>query len=569
MQPPYASAFELLLPQETSQWTLDYPPLFAYFEWTLSHIAALVDSQAVAVSAGPYDSPAFLWFHRASVMLGDCLLAVGVIAFSLSWEAPPNAPVLGASHWRACRAAVLATLTLLNPGLFLVDGMHFQYNSMLLGLLFCVLAAVNARRDTLAAGLFCLLVCSKHLFLVLAPTLAVYFWRHHCQQVEAPTTQVIVQAEGRGGPGKPRQTLPVPVHHAPRGCIVSVLRLATLAALAALLVAASLAPLLLDGRTSLASLLPQMASRLFPFGRGLTHAYWAPNMWALYSAADLALGGTMKVCARLWPGVCTWGVASASATSGLVGHSTFALLPAVPPSVTVLLTLAGQAPAVAHAWRAPHPRLLPGCLVLAQFSAFMLGWHVHEKAALYMVLPAAAMALNSSGEAGWWLLLSAVAAHAQFPLFFTPLEEVTAPLIAWGLWAVGALALLLWHSHRQALTAVRQGLHIPALAGRWLSAGCLGLLPLQGLYWAAPLLLGVQEDGAPRLPFLRLALTSVACAVLLLGLWLGALRTVWRAELREANFASEPVVLKQDSVHSPHKPGTGSHHSASSGPRWR
>lgn len=68
----------------------------------------------------------------------------------------------------------------------------------------------------------------------------------------------------------------------------------------------------------------QVLRRMFPFGRGLCHAYWAPNFWVFYIILDKGLA---LVLPKLGFSI---QLPTASFTGGLVGDSSpFAVLPRV------------------------------------------------------------------------------------------------------------------------------------------------------------------------------------------------------------------------------------------------
>ena len=56
-----------------SEWTLDYPPFFAYFEWILSKVAAILDPSILALQSQPFYSFNTLIFQRLSVIVCDAL----------------------------------------------------------------------------------------------------------------------------------------------------------------------------------------------------------------------------------------------------------------------------------------------------------------------------------------------------------------------------------------------------------------------------------------------------------------------------------------------------------------
>jgi len=146
-----------------------------------------------------------------------------------------------------------------SPAFLLLDHIHFQYNGPLFSLLvFSLLEA--ATRPLLSAFLFSSLLCFKHIFLYIAPAYFFYLLRTYCLS-----------------PSWRPQLL--------NGVKLGLVVLAP--------ISAAFGPFIALRQMQV------VAERLFPFQRGLCHAYWAPNFWALYSFLDrIAIHRSVSFCAQ-------------------------------------------------------------------------------------------------------------------------------------------------------------------------------------------------------------------------------------------------------------------------------
>ena len=468
--------------EATSEWTLDYPPFFAYFEWLLSHIAPFFDQRMVQVSREAYSSPATVLFQRGSVIVTEAL-----VLHTSAWYYLEKSPCSKVNK------LMLLALVVFNGGLLLVDHIHFQYNGLVIGMLVLCLALARDERPVAVAVAFSVLVLTKHLFLTLAPLFALYLLQVYCSS----------SSSDNGGKTSRR--------------VLSIPRFSLLVFIAAACVFAALGPFCLSQASSTTTCqqqLAQIASRLFPFGRGLVHAYWAPNIWALYYALD---GCLLAAGRRL--GVGNLGHLSSATTRGLVGNHPPAILPSISPAISMLLVLTSQVPALLALFRRPHhPGMLARCTVYVSFCAFMFGWHVHEKAILVpWIIQTLVLAETGEEEVAkgkdatyrrrvhLFLLTSVAGIYCLFPLLENlielPVKASIALCFVLGAWTVCAL---------------------PPKSTLWGSSQFPFQNPILStfvLFFLAAEFVHPLVWGSRIMPFLPLMATSTLCAVVLIYCW--------------------------------------------------
>ena len=441
--------------------TLDYPPAFAYFEYLLSNnpltnFLLKGDFRCRKILGDHENEPSdtCVIFQRSTVIVSDLILFLGAyVAVKGMYPESVNYQVK------------TFILLVLNPGLLWLDHVHFQYNGMLLGVLLLSLGFLLEghnvpkldrsyhRYHLGGAALYALLINLKHLYIPLGPLYFIYLFQHYC----------------------------IDAH---RNFLFSnFCRLAVVTACSLML--PWLPFLLLTPNPT--QQFYQILRRLFPFQRGLVHDYWAANVWALYMFLDKLM---TRVFSESLPEVPPFLCAMILVNILLVPVTIKSIQrQQIPISDTSLI----------QGWTKEG---LIEAVVYTSLSAFMLAYHVHEKAILTALIPLTLLVYSKQSETYKHLFfhMSVWGLLGLFPLLFQP-AELALKIVSY----LGYLALCAYFLELPSKPGTRSFtllLFKASLGMAALVAVVLEVLPIPGRY-----------------EFLPLLITSVTCAVALIACW--------------------------------------------------
>ncbi|KAG5882902.1 hypothetical protein JTB14_020170 [Gonioctena quinquepunctata] len=444
--------------ESTSQWTLDYPPLFAWFEYSLSWIAVYFDPKMLNVDHINYSSDNTVLFQRLSVIFTDLVYALGVYKCCAALQ----------KGWR--KDVVLPILLITNCGLLMVDHIHFQYNGIMYGLLLISISQMFQGQYIWSAFWFTVLLNMKHIYIYLAPAYFIYLLRHYCLKGPLSYKNMISFGTLRNF------------------CFLGFTVLGVFVV--------TFLPFY--------DHIPQVMSRLFPFKRGLCHAYWAPNFWAIYNTVD-KIGSVIvsKVDGNFVKN------STASMTGGLVQEFSHSFLPSVSPLATMTLTALFMIPAMVKLFTLnKQASNFVRCMVVCALTSFLFGWHVHEKAILMAIIPLSLLSIMESKDAKHFLIISTVGHYSLFPLLYPP------SLLPVKVFLLLLYTLYAFHSLYTMYPVPICQFTLPLL-NTFESVYIIGLVGVFFYENVIHSLLGLHS----RLPFLPLMITSVYCAVGVVYSW--------------------------------------------------
>jgi alpha-1,3-glucosyltransferase len=366
--------------------TLDYPPGFALAEYILANnpmttywlprqddgecLALKKDAEAYATT-----SPRCVAYMRVTVIVADAVWWLAAYFVARTTCIPS-----------AAEMTLFGVLTY-HPALLWLDNVHFQYNGLLLGILFfsigLLMHANNNNNNTTAAttrtmssttlsgthfyhltaaAVFALLLTLKHLYLTNGLWYAVYLLRRFCYERTVSSSDETVTTESLSL----QRRLAFSWQRFLALAVVSVITAAVpcLVFVGALLSESPPIAKITDFvsfKQGLAAWTTQVKSRMFPFARGLVLAYKSHSERMLHLVSYVSIS----------------------------------------PGATALCILIAQIPSLRLAWKAASERsntLLLQSFTMASLATFLFQYHAHEKAILTALIPCTVWAFATAAK---------------------------------------------------------------------------------------------------------------------------------------------------------------------------
>ncbi|KFY42005.1 hypothetical protein V494_02664 [Pseudogymnoascus sp. VKM F-4513 (FW-928)] len=149
-------------------WGLDYPPLTAYHSWVFGKVGTYINPKwfQLYTSRG-LDDETLKVFMRASVVISEYLVYIpAAVIFVRRYSR-----LQGVQTWDSSVALVAI---LLQPATILIDHVHFQYNTVMLGLVLACASSIVAGRYMWSCVFFVLALGFKQMALYYAPAIFAY-----------------------------------------------------------------------------------------------------------------------------------------------------------------------------------------------------------------------------------------------------------------------------------------------------------------------------------------------------------------------------------------------------------